>query len=150
MTGEEMQRALEFLANNQADLEAQVTEIGRQVAETNRQLAETNRQLQAHAETQTQFMGFVKQHIEAQGEINAAMRATDRRLAEAVARMAEAVTNVGEAVANVGERGAQTDARLDRLAESQARADELRAQSDARLDRLAAIIERHVSDGHGV
>jgi len=70
MTGEEMERAIEFILQSQASLESQV--------------AETNRSLQFHAETQTEFIQTVTRHIEAQGEINASLRAavshTDERL----------------------------------------------------------------------
>jgi len=70
MTGEEMERAIEFLLGSQANLEAQV--------------AETNRAIRLHAETQTEFMQIVTRHIEMQGEINASLRAavsrTDERL----------------------------------------------------------------------
>ncbi len=70
MTGEEMERAVEFLLQSQAGVESQV--------------AETNRIVRFHAETQTGFMQTLMRHIEAQGEINASLRAavsrTDERL----------------------------------------------------------------------
>ncbi|HEV2800821.1 MAG TPA: hypothetical protein VGW12_10010 [Pyrinomonadaceae bacterium] len=70
MTGAEMERAIEFLLQSQASLESQV--------------AETNRIVQFHAETQTEFMQTMTRYIEAQGEINASLRAavsrTDERL----------------------------------------------------------------------
>lgn len=70
MTGEEMERAIEFLLQSQASLDSQV--------------AETNRIVRLHAETQTEFIQIVTRHIEAQGEINASLRAavsrTDERL----------------------------------------------------------------------
>jgi hypothetical protein len=70
MTGEEMERAIEFLLQSQASLESQV--------------AETNRIVRLQAETQTEFIQIVTRHIEAQGEINASLRAavshTDERL----------------------------------------------------------------------
>ncbi|MDQ1591213.1 MAG: hypothetical protein QOG71_1840 [Pyrinomonadaceae bacterium] len=70
MTGEEMERAIEFLLQSQASLESEV--------------AETNRVVRLQAETQTEFIQIVTRHIEAQGEINASLRAavsrTDERL----------------------------------------------------------------------
>lgn len=70
MTGEEMERAAEFLLQSQASLNSQV--------------AETNRIARLHAETQTEFIQIATRHIEAQGEINASLRAavsrTDERL----------------------------------------------------------------------
>ena len=63
MTGEEMERAIEFLLQSQANLEAQI--------------AETNRIVQLHAETQTEFIQTVTRVLEAQDKINTR---TDERL----------------------------------------------------------------------
>ena len=52
MTGDEMERAIDFLLKGQANLELQVEKTSRQIAETDRQLAETDRQL---AETNRQL-----------------------------------------------------------------------------------------------
>ncbi len=73
MTGEEMERAIEFLLQSQANLESH--------------LVETNRIIQLHAETQTQFMQIVTRHIEAQGEINASLRAAVSRTDERLERL---------------------------------------------------------------
>lgn len=98
MTGEEMERSIEFLLKNQATVETQIEFVlqnqatletqmertSRQVEETNKRLEETNIRLESYAETQTQFIQIVTRHIEAQGEINASLRAslarTDDRL----------------------------------------------------------------------
>lgn len=96
MTGEEMERAIEFLLQNQAKAEAQIAETGRQIAETQQQLAETNRQLAetdqqlaetgqrlaAYAETQSVFIQTVTRALEAQEQINATLRAADARTDE--------------------------------------------------------------------
>ena len=77
MTGEEMERAIEFLLQGQAKHDARIGELREQVAET-------NRIVRLHAETQTEFIQVVTRSIEAQGEVNATMRAalarTDERL----------------------------------------------------------------------
>ena len=163
MTGEELDRTINFLLESQAKLVAQVAETdrqiaetdrqiaetGRQIAETNRQLVETNRQLQVYAETQSQFIevatrtlqGLAVSQEQAQKRIETLENIgvqTDARLAELAAAQAHAE-----------QLRAQTDARLADLAAAQARGVELRAQTDARLDRIAALIERHVADGHG-
>jgi septal ring factor EnvC (AmiA/AmiB activator) len=56
----------------------------KQVDRTGRQVEEMSMRLDAYAETQTQFIQIVTRHIEAQGEINASLRAslahTDKRL----------------------------------------------------------------------
>lgn len=80
MTGEELERAIAYVLENRSSLENQLSETNRQVSETARQIAETNRLLQAHAETQTEFIQIVLRHIEAQGEINTSLRETAARL----------------------------------------------------------------------
>jgi ABC-type transporter Mla subunit MlaD len=88
MTGEEMERALEFLAKSQADTNEQLDQLTAQVAET-------NRIMQIQAETQSQFIEIVT--------------VTMNRLAEAQARTAEQI-------AQISGHANETDARLDRLA----------------------------------
>jgi len=77
MTGEEMERAIEFLLQGQANHQVRLDELTAQVTAT-------NRRLEMYAETQSQFIEIVTRHIEAQGEINASLRAavsrTDERL----------------------------------------------------------------------
>lgn len=91
MTGDEMERAIEFLLQGQANHEARLGELTNTVnklADTVNQLTEqvsdTNRLMQLHAETQTSFIQLVTRHIETQVEINASLRAninrTDTRL----------------------------------------------------------------------
>ena len=70
MTGEEMERAIEFLINNQARFDARLAETNQQIAETNRQLAQTNQQLDAFAESQAQLIQVVTHTFEAQNRIN--------------------------------------------------------------------------------
>lgn len=89
MTGEEMERAIEFLLQSQAKVDAQLAETNRQLAETNRQLAETDRQLAetdrqlaVYAETQSVFIQTVTRALEAQDQINASLRAADARTDE--------------------------------------------------------------------
>jgi chromosome segregation ATPase len=79
MTGEEMERAIEFLLQSQAKVDAQLAETNQQLAETDRQLAETNRQLSVYAETQSVFIQTVTRALEAQDQINASLRAADAR-----------------------------------------------------------------------
>ena len=62
MTGEEMERAIEFLLQSQANFEARLEQ-------TRQQVAETGRQLQAYAETQKECIQIITRHIEAQAEI---------------------------------------------------------------------------------
>jgi ABC-type transporter Mla subunit MlaD len=77
MTGEEMERAIEFLLQSQANHEARLGELTAQIAET-------NRQLQTYAETQSEFIGIVTRNIEAlteaQAQTDARLNKTDERL----------------------------------------------------------------------
>ncbi len=103
MTGEEMERAIEFLLQSQANAETQIAEMrqqlgetwqqiaqtnrqlaetNRQLAETDRQVAETQRQLAAYAETQSVFIQTVTRTFEAQDQINASQRAANAQADE--------------------------------------------------------------------
>jgi hypothetical protein len=88
MNGEEMERSIEFLLKSQATLE-------NQVERTSRQIEVTNNRMEIQAETQTEFIKIAAQQIEAQGAINASLRAS---------------------LARTDERIDLTDARLERLA----------------------------------
>jgi ABC-type Fe2+-enterobactin transport system substrate-binding protein len=89
MTSDEMQSAIEFLLRNQANFDLQLEKTIQQLAQTNEQLARTNQQLELTnqrvsmlADTQTEFIQTMLQHVEAQGEINASMRRTMKELAQ--------------------------------------------------------------------
>lgn len=101
MTGEDMERAIEFLLQSQANHEArlgqltgQVDQLTDGVKQLTQQVEETNKIVRLHAETQTAFIQIVTRHIEAQGEINASLRAAIKHNDASINR---------------------TDARLDRL-----------------------------------
>jgi hypothetical protein len=70
MTGEEMERAIEFLLQSQANLEAQVAETGRQLA--------------TYAQTQSQLIEIVTTTMtnlaESQAQTDAKLKQTDDRL----------------------------------------------------------------------
>jgi prefoldin subunit 5 len=70
MTGEEMERAIEFLLKSQADHDARLDELTVQVQET-------SRQLQTYAETQSEFIQITSRNIDA---LTAAQTQTDARL----------------------------------------------------------------------
>jgi hypothetical protein len=82
MTGEEMERAIEFLIRSQANLETQIRE--------------TNRQLQTYAETQTEFIQIVTRTLEGQAEINSALRAAVARTDERLDRLEAVVERIAE------------------------------------------------------
>jgi hypothetical protein len=70
MTGEEMERAIEFLLQSQADISARQDRTDAQIAETGRQLA-------AYAETQSEFIRATTESITG---LAAAQARTDERL----------------------------------------------------------------------
>src|SRR4028118_306782 len=116
MTGDEMERAIEFILQSQANHESRLGELTEKTNQLTEQIAETNRIVRLQGETQTSFMQIVTQHIEAQAEINASLRAGNASLREAITRM---------------------DVRIDRTDRSVNR-------TDARLDRIAALVERYL------
>lgn len=75
MTGEEMERAIEFLLQSQAKTEAQV--------------AETSQQLKALAQTQVEFAQFTRANVEALNEHTRSLRETVRALTVSQARTDE-------------------------------------------------------------
>ncbi|MDQ1589972.1 MAG: hypothetical protein QOG71_599 [Pyrinomonadaceae bacterium] len=84
MTGEEMERAIEFLLQSQANFEARMGAFAaRQAAfeeqqrRTDEQIAETGRQLAAYAETQSEFIQITTRNVDA---LTAAQAKTDERL----------------------------------------------------------------------
>jgi chromosome segregation ATPase len=99
MTGEEMERAIDFLLKSQANLEARIEQantnlsarieevdqrLGARIEETNRQLAETNGQLTdmgkllgEYTQMQTTLVQVVTRTFAAQNELN---RRTDEKL----------------------------------------------------------------------
>ena len=70
MTGEEMERAIEFLLQSQADISARQDR-------TDAQIAETSRQLQAYTETQSELIRITSRNIDA---LATAQAQTDERL----------------------------------------------------------------------
>ena len=116
MTGEEMERAIEFLLQSQANSEARQAAFDARLDRLTEQVAETGRQLQMHAETQTEFIQIVTQHIEAQGRFNAEFRAAQARTDEALARANESQARTNEALERTNEALERTNEDVRRLA----------------------------------
>jgi hypothetical protein len=77
MTGEEMERAIEFLLQSQASFEERLVVFEAQQRRTDAQIAETGRQLQAYAQTQSEFIRATTESITGLSEAQAK---TDERL----------------------------------------------------------------------
>jgi len=126
MTGEEMERAIDFLLKSQAGFEARMgqfearmeqfqgqvvqnearfsarfEQINQQIAANSEQLAETNKQLGGFADTQADIMHVMTRTLEAQARINESQKEFNLTISEALARLAESQ--------------AHTDRRLDAL-----------------------------------
>jgi len=84
MTGEEMERAIEFLLKSQADHDARQATHDARLDELTAQVKETSRQLQTYAETQSQFIGIV---TEAMTNLANAQAATERTVGDTNARL---------------------------------------------------------------
>jgi flagellar biosynthesis chaperone FliJ len=86
MTGEEMERAIEFLLQSQANYESRLADISARQDRTDEQIAETGRQLATYAQTQSQFIEIVTQAMtnlaDAQAATERAVRETNARLGD--------------------------------------------------------------------
>lgn len=71
MTGEEMERAIEFLLQGQANHEARLGELTERVGSLAEQVAETGRQLSTYAETQSEFMQTMTRSVTGLAEAQA-------------------------------------------------------------------------------
>jgi septal ring factor EnvC (AmiA/AmiB activator) len=125
MTGEEMERAIEFLLQSQASSESrigrleaaqeetnrQLAETGRQIAEAGQQLAVTNRLIDSFADTQAALMRVATETFAAQNRINEDMRIGVEQL-----RLAQ--ESAWETINRLGERQDRTEASVERLAET--------------------------------
>ncbi|HEX8294392.1 MAG TPA: hypothetical protein VF570_21735 [Pyrinomonadaceae bacterium] len=85
MTGEELERAIDFLLKSQANLEARIEQVnanlGARIEEVDRRLGarseETDRRLAEYANMQTTFIQVVTRAFESQAMIN---QRTDEKL----------------------------------------------------------------------
>jgi hypothetical protein len=86
-----MERAIEFLINNQANFDARLAETNRQIGELREAVAETNRIVQLNAGTVTEFVQAVTGYMGAQGEVNANLRDAIAHTDAKVDKLAETV-----------------------------------------------------------
>ncbi len=107
MTGEEMERAIEFLLKNQANFEARQEK-------TDEQIAQTNRQFEIYAETQTELIQAVLRFTESQDAINTSTR---QRLSE----LTEAQQSTQQSFSVLADMQRSTQQKISDLAEMQQR-----------------------------
>ena len=88
VTADEMQRAIEFLINNQANFEEQNAESNRRCdtrfEETNRQITQTNQVVEALADIQAVFAQTVIGYVASQNDLNTSVQKQISDLTKAV------------------------------------------------------------------
>jgi chromosome segregation ATPase len=141
MTGEEMERAIEFILKNQSSYESRFDHLTQQIAET-------NKVLQMHAGTQTELIQIAIRNTEEQRQLNAEFRAGLRELTAAQARTDEQLKQTNELLKRTDEQLKQTNESLQHLAEAQTRTDERSNQTNDNLNLLAETVRRFV-EGRG-
>jgi DNA anti-recombination protein RmuC len=93
VTGEEMERAIDFLLRSQANLEARIEQVnanlGAQLSETRAQLADLTSIVRMQADSQSQFNQTVTTAITALAEAQQKTEAKVDRLAGVVEKLVE-------------------------------------------------------------
>jgi chromosome segregation ATPase len=102
MTGDEMERAIEFLLQNQARLEERGAQTQQQLSQTQQQLSQTQEQL---GQTQEQ-LGQTQQQL---GELNRIVQMQATSQGELNQMLTRAITTLAEAQV-------RTEAKVDKLA----------------------------------
>ncbi len=168
MTGQEMERAIEFLLQSQAAHDVRLEQLTTQVAGLTTQVAtlttlatDTSRQLQAYAETQSEFIQITTRTMSGLADGMTKLAGTVRGLAHRVTGledkmsvMADTMTGLAGTVTGLADRVTGLDDKMSvladkmaGLADAQARTERTVADTNARLDRLAGIVEQHLA-GH--
>ena len=101
MTGEEMERAIEFILQNQATLEERIEQ-------TQAQIAETNRIVQMQATSQSEFNQTVTTAITALADGQQRLTESQRQFAESQRELAESQQRLADSILH-------TDRKLDAL-----------------------------------
>ena len=104
MTGEEMERAIEFLLQHEATLEGRIERTQAQLSETQAQLSETQTQL---SETQAQIAELgrvVRMQAESQSQLNQTLTTAISALAEAQLKTETKVDRLAGALEKLVER----------------------------------------------
>ena len=89
MTGDEMERAIEFLLQNQATLEGRITRTQEQLGHTQQQLGELNRLVHMQATSQGELNQTLTRAITTLAEAQAKTEAKVDRLAGVVKKLVE-------------------------------------------------------------
>jgi ABC-type transporter Mla subunit MlaD len=130
MTGEEMERAIEFLIQSQAKHEARLGELTQNVNNLVQRDGETRKLLEIQAETLNQFMDVALQNVKSQRQINEDLRRGQEDLRRGQEEVRAALRELAAAQRETDERFKQTDERL--------------RQTNENLNQLAETVRRYV------
>jgi chromosome segregation ATPase len=97
MTGEEMERAIEFLLQNQATMEERLTRTQSQLSETQSQISETQSQI-------SELGRVVRMQADSQGQLNQTLTTAITALAEAQAKTEAKVDRLAGVMEKLVER----------------------------------------------
>ncbi len=139
MTGEELERAIEFLIQSQAKAEARLDR-------NDQQIAEMSKQIQMYAETQSQFIQIATRALEG---LAARQERTEQIIVESNARTDERIAETNKLIAEANAQIAEANKRIVEISERVSEASTRASETDARLDRLAALVERNIRGGNG-
>lgn len=112
MTGEEMERAIEFILHNQVSLEEHVKQAEQRIEQVNRnlseQIAELNRTVQLMATSQSQFNEMMTTTV-------VSLADSQRKLEESHQKLAESQRELTESQRELSESQRHTEQKLDAL-----------------------------------
>jgi chromosome segregation ATPase len=104
MTGEEMERAIEFLLQHQATLEGRIERTQMQLSETQAQLSETQTQLSGTQAQIAELGRVVRMQAESQSQLNQTLTTAISALAEAQLKTETKIDRLAGALEKLVER----------------------------------------------
>ncbi|HJQ33484.1 MAG TPA: hypothetical protein VJ866_14965 [Pyrinomonadaceae bacterium] len=128
MTGDELERAIDFILKSQTRADArserneeQLSRLADQVEQLRQQGADSQKRHEAMEDAHTNFVRAMTQYLETQDQINKSLRETDVRQARFSASLAESFRtsdeSLREAMAALATRQERTEATVDRMSQ---------------------------------
>ena len=125
MTGDELERAIDFILKSRAGAEARIErneeQLSRLAEQLRQQGADSQKRHEAMEDAHTNFVRVMTQYLETQDQINKSLRETDVRQARFSASLGESLRASGEslraAMTELATRQGQTEATVDRLSQ---------------------------------
>ena len=162
MTGDELERAIDFILTSQARAEARIERNEEQLARLAEQVAQQAADFQKRhdvmEDVHTNFVRVMTQYLETQDTINKSLRESDARQARLIVSLGETFRASEEssrasgetlraAMAALAERQSQSEATVDRLSQKVEALAEQTAGTDRRLEALIKIVEQERNRG---